>query len=431
MHLPSERMNRMTIDTRRTKDAIYVVDDLYMHETKHPVPSGFDFDSRGAKYPEGDFWRRGYNVETDDSLNAPATLSRRFMPIREGKAGLNFIFEIKRGDGFFIEFLDDEDRTAFTLLQKNGMFYWNDTLLAVESSKKLHSFSADFDIDQRVAKVAFAGKYIGTYKIKTDNIARYIAGYRRGDKGGCFLKQTHLHINYLVNDRNEVHEDGTLFYNWETENTDGASAYTSYYYEGIKHFTNVICASKGAAGKCSRSFEKSNGKVCFEIKYLTKNTDGENIKLALTSDGRECIAFSDNGTSLFAPDGTVLRSHNAYCWQTFRVIADTETKKCEVYLNGKKCGFVDFNADYFDGISVCYSPEKGGVMKFTDVFVYIVQPEPEDYPAPPVLPERDERYVTGMNICSLWRGGEHVGWDAISAFDDNLTYLGLYDEGLP
>ena len=423
----------MKIDTRRTKDAVYIIDDLYMHETKHPVPSGFDLDIRGGKYTEGEFWRRGYTLETIDSLNGPATLSRRFMPIREGKAVLNFVFGLKRGDGFFIEFLDDMEKCAFTLTQKNGLFYWNDTPLAVEASNKLHSLSAEFDIDKKNAKVSFAGKYLGTYEILTDNIARYIAGYRNGAKGCCLLKQTHLHTNYLVNDRNEVHEDGQLFYEWQSEMTEGASAYTSFYYEGIKHYTNVICASDGAKGKCSRSFEKADGRVCFEIKYLTKNPDGENIKLSLTSQGKECVTFFDNGTELISNDKNVLRKHNPYCWQTFRVIADTQTKKAEVYLNGKKCGYLDFdeNTDFFDGISVCYSPEKGGVMKFTDVFVYIIQPEPEDYPAPPVLPERDERYATGMNICSLWRGGEHVGWDAISAFKENITYLGFYDEGLP
>ena len=421
----------MKIDTRRTKDAVYVVDDLYMQETNHLVPSGYDLDARGAKYSTGECWKRGYDLETDDSLDAPATLSRRFMPIREGKAGLNFIFAIKRGDGFFIEFLDDCDKVSFTLQQKNGLFYWNDTALPVEASKKLHSMNVEFDIDKKEAKVAFGGKYCGTYKVLTDNIARYLVGYRNGAKGGCFLKQTHLHLNYVVNDRNEVHEDGNLFYNWIVETTEGAKAFTSYYYEGTKFFTNVICASGGSETKCTREFDKLTGKVCFEIKYLTKNTSGEGIKLSLTSDGKEILSFFDDGVALMSQNGAVLRKHNPYVWQTFRVIADTDTKTAEVYLNGKKCGLIDFDVDSFDGISVSYAPENDGVMKFTDVFVYIIQPEPEDYPKPPVLPEKDDRYVTGMNICSLWRNGEHVGWDAISAFKENITYLGFYDEGLP
>ena len=421
----------MKIDTRRTKDAVYIVDDLYMHETNHQVPSGYDLDARGAKYFDGPRWTRGYELDTDDSLDAPATLSRRFMPVREGRAELNFVFAIKRGDGFFIEFLDDEDKTAFTIMQKNGMFYWNDTLIAVEASKKMHSLNVEFDIDKKSAKVAFAGKYCGTYEILTDNIARYIAGYRNGAKGTCFLKQTHIHVNYIVNDRNEVHEDGNLFYKWKIENTEGSSAYTSYYYEGHKHYTNVICASKGSYGVCRREFEKQSGKVCFEIKYLTKNESGEGIKLSLTSCGKDSLVFFDDGTKLMSDKGVCLRKHNKYSWQTFRVVADTDTKLAEVYHNGKKCESVAFDAHDFDGISVCYAPENGGVMKFTDVFVYIVQPEPDDYPKPPVLPERDERYYTGMNICSLWHHGEHVGWDAISAFNENVTYLGFYDEGLP
>ena len=48
-------------------------------------------------------------------------------------AGLNFIFAIKRGDGFFVEFYDDVDNVAFTLTQKSGLFYWNDTALPVEA----------------------------------------------------------------------------------------------------------------------------------------------------------------------------------------------------------------------------------------------------------------------------------------------------------
>ena len=47
----------MKIDTRRTKDAVYLVDDLYMHETNHLVPSGYDLDARGAKYSTDACWR--------------------------------------------------------------------------------------------------------------------------------------------------------------------------------------------------------------------------------------------------------------------------------------------------------------------------------------------------------------------------------------
>ena len=422
----------MIKDTRRTKEAVYVVDDLYMHEANHQVPSGYDLDARGAKYPEGITWLRGYTLETDDNLNAPATLSRRFMPIREGKAGLSFIFEIKRGDGFSIEFLDDDDKTAFTVLQKNGLFYWNGQTIPVEASYKLHSLSVDFDIDKKSAKVAFAGKYCGTYQILTDNIARYIVGYTGGAKGGCFLKQTHLHINYLVNDRNEVHQDGNLFYDWKVENTDGASAYTSYYYEGCMHFTNVLNAAENSTAYCSRSFDKTSGKVCFEVKYLTKKEKGEHAEFSLTSGATHCVTLYDDGTHLCSADGNILRAHNPYVWQTLRVVANTESHTSEIFLNGKRCGQAAFieNTASFDGIALSYSSENGGTMKFTDVLVYPVYPEPEDYPAPPVLPEKDDRYFTGMNICSLWRNGEHVGWDAISAFHDNITYLGFYDEGL-
>ncbi len=422
----------MKQDNRRTKDAVYVVEDLYMHEKNHQIPSGYDLDARGAKYPNNIFWNRGYTLETDDSLNANATLSRRFMPIREGRAGLNFIFSIERGDGFFIEFLDTEDKPAFTLTQKNDMFYWNETRLAVEASKKTHSMTVEFDIEKKKALVCFGGKYVGTYCLLSENIARYIAGYRNGAKGKCVLKQTHLHINYIVNDRNEVHADGNLAYGWELDKQQGTDAYVSYYYEGVKHYTNVMTAEAGKNAVCRRSFDKADGNICFEIKYLTKTEDKEGVSFSLTADGKDIVAVSDTGTKLLSPDGELLRKHNPYVWQTLNVMADTNTHIASISLNGKKCGEFAFDKECcgFDGIKLSYSPENGGIMKFSDVFVYEIQPEPEDYPKPPVLPEKDDRYFTGMNICSLWRHGEHVGWDAISAFKDNLTYLGFYDEGL-
>ena len=39
--------------------------------------------------------------------------------------------------------------------------------------------------------------------------------------------------------------------------------------------------------------------------------------------------------------------------------------------------------------------------------------------------------MIGMNMCSLWHTGEHIGWDCISAYPEIKPVLGYYDEGLP
>jgi len=422
-------MNR---DTRTTKSAVYLIDEWFLHESRHPVPSGWDYDGRGeALYKNPVYWQRSFILETDPDRNEPVTMGRRFMPIRSGKALLNNIFEIESGDGFFFEFYDVDDKTLFCISQKNGMFYCDEDSLGVAANNGIHSFSLEFDMDKREATVCYGGKVLKTVCVPSDTVARLKTGYKAGRCGRARLVGTLLSINYIVNDRNEVHRDGELYHTW-ISCCDNAKAYVKLY-EGGAIYTNVIEADKGGKGVCTQSFEKISGEVCFELKYLTYTAEGENIKLCLTSEGKEAVTVLDNGTQALSADGKALRNHNPHVWQTLVVYADTEKGKARVMLNGKKCGEIDFNepCSFFDGISISYSPEKGGTMKFTDVFVSIIQPEPEDYPKPPVLPERKDDYVTGMNICSLWRTGEHVGWDAISAFHDNITYLGFYDEGIP
>ncbi len=40
-------------------------------------------------------------------------------------------------------------------------------------------------------------------------------------------------------------------------------------------------------------------------------------------------------------------------------------------------------------------------------------------------------YIVGLNICSLWRNGTHYGWACISAHDEPIPVIGMYDEGNP
>ena len=56
---------------------------------------------------------------------------------------------------------------------------------------------------------------------------------------------------------------------------------------------------------------------------------------------------------------------------------------------------------------------------------------PVDYPSRPVVPVGGEKHLVGINICSLWREGSHVGWHCIDRKGGPNPVLGFYDEGLP
>ena len=423
----------MTIDTRTTKSAVYLIDEEYLANAKNPVPSGWDADRRGAEDPLDR--RRGIyqQLKTSTEGKYPVTMSRKFMPLRSGKASFRQIIRYQSGSGFFIEFFNLDDDCVLAINQKEDGFYYKDKKLCDVVSGKTYTIAAEFDIDGKTADISINGVWCVKAEMNTDSLARLMLGYKAGSVGYTVLLNTFLYINFLVCDECFVHRDGDMPYEWKNQCTGQSTAAISYYYEGTRFFNYVLTAPKGDTAAVSQSFAKTGGVVCFELKYLTVNEDGEGVKVSLTSGGKECVTVLDNGTASTTTDGTVLRKHHPYVWQTLRIEADTSTGKAFIKHNGKKCTYIDFNekCDGFDGILISYNPENGGVMKFTDIFVFEIQPEPKDYPKPPVLPTKRDDVYTGMNICSLWRTGSHYGWDDISCFKDNITYLGFYDEGIP
>jgi len=422
----------MIIDTRETKSAVYLIDERFPRTPKHPVPSGWDKDNRGAKDPFEKLWGRGGKLETSDEGKYPLIMSRRFMPVREGKASFHHIVEMISGDGFFLEFFNIEEKSVLCLTQKDGILCCGNTKLGAFNEKKSYAIGIEFDLDENSALITLDGKACATLPLKADNLARLKTGYKAGSTGSCVVVRTILTINYAVCDKDYVHTDTDMPYTWDVLCDEGCSAGIKYYSEGQGFFTYRLDAKSGKAAKVFRPFKAQCGKVLFELKYLTVKDSGESVKIAITSGEKEALTLYDNGTKLYSNTVCSLRKHHPYVWQTLRVEADTNEGKAVVKLNGKKCGEVDFDVktDSLDGLSISYCPDYDGYMRFADVIVYEIQPEPEDYPKPPVMPQRKPDYYTGMNICSLWRTGSHWGWDPISNFHDNQTYLGTYDEGI-
>lgn len=422
----------MKLDTRKTKNAVYLIDDKYPLAPKYTVPSGWDYDQRGsAKAKEHDRTMPRDFVTSKDG-KYPMTLARTFMLLDSGKASFEHTVTLRAGDGYFIEFYSSDGKTAFDITQKNGMFTCGTLTVPCEAVYKTYTLGIEFDINKKQAEIIINGTYFGTYPINADNLCKIKQGYKAGSVGSCILVYTGLTINYLVCDRNRVRADRDMPYGWSDASHEGASASLRYYYEGADLYTYQLCAQSGKTACASRAFKKTGGKVCFDVKYLPKTDNGENIKLSLTNEGKECVTVIDNGTSSLSAGGKTLRNHYPNVWQRVRIDADTQSGKAFIWHNGKKCGYIDFvsDCDGFDGIKISYTPDNGGIMKFTDVFVYEIQPEPKDYPKPPVLPTRKKDIYTGMNICSLWREGSHYGWDCITSFKENMPYLGPYDEGI-
>lgn len=428
----SERKEFFMVDTRTTKNAVYLIDDDMVRTTNHPVPSGWDYDNRGAINPAVHQFGRSFNISTDKEHNAPVSMKRDFLPLRSGKANFAFTMHLKSGDGFYLNFYDIDGNVALTLKQKGHSLVCGDTVIPAPFLYGMQYITIEFDIDEKLAVLSLSGRECAWLPLSGNSLASLKMGYEADAEGEFTIYKVVLNINYLVCDRNwnPVH-NADMPDDWVVYAEGNANAFTSTYYEGKPETTYALHAQNGSSVTAYHPFEKTGGKVCFELKYLSKG-DGDNIIMCLTLGEDDVVSVVDTGTYSQSASGTLLRKHSPYVWQFMRIEADTATKKALIKHNGVKCGEIDFDidADSFDGISITYAPENDGYMRFTDVLAFVIQPEPEDYPKPPVRPTMKNGYTTGINVCSLWRNGEHWGWDAISSFEANKTFLGYYDEPL-
>ncbi len=418
-------------DTRTTKNAVYLIDDDMIRTENHPVPSGWDYDSRGAINPVHHRFGRTFNVATDKEHNAPVSLSRKFMPVREGKANFAARIHFHSGDGFYLNFYDENGKEALCFRQCGNSLTCNERTIPAPFLHGTRFLTVEFNLDEKTAIIGLDGKELGLYNLFADNIASVKLGYDKDAEGEFTLQKMILYINYLVCDRNLDFRTGPMPDDWVLYTEGNANAYTALYYEGTGEVTYALHSEAGSAITAFHPFEKTSGKVCFDVKFLSKG-EGDNVIFTLTNNEEDVVTVVDTGLFSQTADGTLLRKHSPYVWQFMRIEADTRTKKALIKHNGVKCGEIDFDmdAEYFDGISITYAPENDGYMRFTDVYVFPMNDLPEDYPKPPVRPVKDENYTVGINVCSLWRNGEHWGWDAISSFEANKTYLGYYDEPL-
>ncbi len=148
-------------------------------------------------------------------------------------------------------------------------------------------------------------------------------------------------------------------------------------------------------------------------------------KSLLTNDyAFEFKVFMGEGVSLTAGGVDIdrLYPYHRGIWYRFRF--EVKGNRARVKLNGREIARnVSFGG--FELVNRGKSP-----LRVDDLKVHALV-DHADYPAPPVEPVGQEKHLVGINICSLWRDGYHVGWNCIDRKGGPRPTLGFYDEGLP
>ena len=109
-----------------------------------------------------------------------------------------------------------------------------------------------------------------------------------------------------------------------------------------------------------------------------------------------------------------------------------ENGKATIFLNYKeKARDIEVGTQKADFVKMTVGSVATGNVYFDNIMIQQLSEEPDDYPSVPVKPEKDTGALIGIQSCSIWREGTHMGWDCLNGYKDRTPYLGYYDEGSP
>lgn len=412
-----------------SESAFWIVDDTSTNArntVSMSTQSGWDYDIRGGTPKDED--EPPYSL-TDVSDTEPVTLTRHLTLQDSGKvttapASLKFV---NKTDGWYMTAESDDGLAVYKLYTDKGEFYVLDNGTPKATGVKvtvgnIYYIKIITDIDRKTNTYLINEENLGTYgfsNAEARNMLTYKQGTTAEAKGNFTMGVLKMHANYLVN---EYIQSSFFPYDWNVEKTGDVNAAVV---DG-----EFVFSGNGGKATLKKSFEKANDKISADYIVLFP-TKADGFSFAITSGEKNAIEFSVKDGKMYSGD-KLLRECTDMMWYMIRVEADTRTQTAKIKVSGKTVAEnVPFanKADYFDGISFTASELNDAKVRIDDITVEPL-PEYDNYPSEPKVPEGADDYYIGMNICNLWRNGQHWGWDNISPYDENKPLLGFYDEGL-
>ncbi len=393
--------------------------------------SNWDCDLRGAggESCQKSDGRQVLSCNTD----YPTCLKRDINRQTDGTLVLETDLTVKSGSGFYIGFWGKETE-AVKLVFENGFFtVAGKTLFAFPYGT--HHFLFTADIDKGIAKVHADGVWKADIPF-TGNAAcidSFRTGFAKEAVGEALLGLNFkLSKNYLVFDLCVSAVESALPAEYElyTETGKAKAVYRRYTPKTLYHVYDLTAQKETDAGVV-RHFDRASGTVSFEIKYLPPEKNAA-VKISLLAANRTVITLTDDGEYVNVGEQK-LYHHCQNVWQTLNIEADTASQTALISLNGKKITTLAFEnlTEFVDAFSIALHAQKKASVLFADMVVFVKPPYPADYVPEPLVPEKKGDYYVGINVCPIWHGGHHYGWDEITPFQENRPYLGFYDEGIP
>jgi hypothetical protein len=414
------------------------------------LPSGWDIQAAGGVLTGG-YYSSNFKI-TDTSKVLPVTMNRKFKSQSSGKIILEYRFKIgptavdgikwqlRSGNNVGVNIYSSAAANATT-----GNIYID---TAAGSSVLLQGFTANteygvkaiVDITNKKADVYINGTLKASevaFKNAVSTLDNFYVSTGVASTGDLNLLPIKIYKGYTVNER-FVTTLTNLPKDWAATLSGGVIA--------VENMSNApqpdpyglkLDATNSTANmSLKKTIPAQTGALVFEYKALfPQKVDGisaiilngnTNAFKMVTADGKFCYVDS---TGQAVP----VYDYIPNLWYSFKIKLDTTTSKADIYINGKlKKEGADFAATVssIDGISYSTDVTKKGIVKLDDILLYNDLPLPADYVPAPVKVSTGDTLV-GIQSCSMWKEGTHMGWDRINPYPDRKPLLGYYDEGSP
>lgn len=426
-------INRVALPENRLSKKLDIIsdDDVYamsltssLNASKEGITSGWLYDSRGAT-PRSTLTEQ-YSGIVDISEESGAAYIREFNKTSTGKLKVYAKLSINGADdiydGVYMEFQNDEGDSVLRLqiidndwkiLGADGSYT---QIYDIKHNELTYSFEIDLDLDNNRATVYCNRTLCGIYPLSTSGEKTNILNFRYAttEKEMPFMSPGYLYIfgNYPLKENFTCVGNGNLPIGWSGENATTSS--------------NAMSIKKD--GFASASFVPVSDTVVAEVMFLLPKA--ESISYILKSGAKSIATFTTDKNNFYLNGEKVYENYYANLWYRLRIEANTDTQMMLVKINGRKVAELPFaeSTTSIDNLIIANLSETPVTV---DDFAVFRTFERDDYVPAPVVPKGEDKYIVGMNVCSLWQNEGHFGWHCITPYDDPHPVLGYYDEGLP
>lgn len=358
---------------------------------------------------------------TDTSTVDTTAAIRRFNDVDTGRIVLNTSFA-EKGDGAFLAFCNSEGEPVYLLERMDGAWCVrnakNERTYAFAVGEDLDKYRVmiELDLDNSRSVTYINDEFCGEYALLTKPEQTVLSDFRYATtkEGTASLKPQALTVvsNYGVYESFAYTQDGAYPQGWELTKNVRVQ-------DGMVCFENL--------GQLAKGFALQTGKVVAEYKmFFPKHTTSSSFILRCAE--TEALRFHADEKDFYVNQNKVYSDYYDNMWYRLRFELDFDQKNVLVKLNGRKISELALDT-LCTGVDTLVCETQDG-MRVDDFRVFRII-DHEDYVPAPIQPVGEEKYTVGINVCSLWTQGQHIGWAPISSFEDNLPVLGYYDEGVP